>query len=202
MDENMQLVAKDEKAMAEFVSAVAQNKALGEELRQCVTQFANLLVAMQAQMNAMQRDLQSKVTISTAQAKAIQDAVKGRSEVICSAKGLSYERSGKALRAAIYRDFCKEFAVASRHDLPANKFRSAVEFVEEWSSLSLVRRLREKEKESDAEKGNAGRCRCSRTMRFVQWYSRRGLGRTDRVQAARHDPDGYQIPDPDGYPLA
>lgn len=159
MDENMQLVAKDEKAMAEFVSAVAQNKALGEELRQCVTQFANLLVAMQAQMNAMQRDLQSKVTISTAQAKAIQDAVKGRSEAICSAKGLSYKRSGKALRAAIYRDFCKEFAVASRHDLPANKFRSAVEFVEEWSSLSLVRRLREKEKESDAEKGNAGRCR-------------------------------------------
>mgnify|MGYP004493587853 CR=1 FL=1 len=148
-----------EKAMAEFVSAVAQNKALGEELRQCVTQFANLLVAMQAQMNAMQRDLQSKVTISTAQAKAIQDAVKGRSTAICSAKGLSYERSGKALRAAIYRDFCKEFAVASRHDLPANKFRSAVEFVEEWSSLSLVRRLREKEKESDAEKGNAGRCR-------------------------------------------
>lgn len=115
MDENMQLVAKDEKAIAEFVSAVAQNKALGEELRQCVTQFANLLVAMQAQMNAMQRDLQSKVTISTAQAKAIQDAVKGRSEAICSAKGLSYERSGKALRAAIYRDFCKEFAVASRH---------------------------------------------------------------------------------------
>lgn len=100
MDENMQLVAKDEKAMAEFVSAVAQNKALGEELRQCVTQFANLLVAMQAQMNAMQRDLQSKVTISTAQAKAIQDAVKGRSEAICDAKGLSYERSGKALRAA------------------------------------------------------------------------------------------------------
>lgn len=88
MDENMQLVAKDEKAMAEFVSAVAQNKALGEELRQCVTQFANLLVAMQAQMNAMQRDLQSKVTISTAQAKAIQDAVKGRSEAICSAKGI------------------------------------------------------------------------------------------------------------------
>ena len=155
----VQLVAKDEKAMAEFVSAVAQNKALGEELRQCVTQFANLLVAMQAQMNAMQRDLQSKVTISTAQAKAIQDAVKGHSEAICSAKGLSYERSGKALRAAIYRDFCKEFAVASRHDLPANKFRSAVEFVEEWSSLSLVRRLREKEKESDAENGNAGRCR-------------------------------------------
>ena len=37
-------------------------------------------------------------------------------------------------------------------------------------------------------------------MRFVQWYSRRGLGRTDRVQAARHDPDGYQIPDPDGWP--
>ena len=53
MDENMQLVAKDEKAIAEFVSAVAQNKALGEELRQCVTQFANLLVAMQAQMNGM-----------------------------------------------------------------------------------------------------------------------------------------------------
>lgn len=99
------------------------------------------------------------MTISTAQAKAIQDAVKGHSEAICSAKGLSYERSGKALRAAIYRDFCKEFAVASRHDLPANKFRSAVEFVEEWSSLSLVRRLREKEKESDAENGNAGRCR-------------------------------------------
>lgn len=69
-------------------------------------------------MNAMQRDLQSKVTISTAQAKAIQDAVKGRSEAICDAKGLSYERSGKALRAAIYRDFCKEFAVASRHRSP------------------------------------------------------------------------------------
>lgn len=99
MDENMQLVAKDEKAMAEFVSAVAQNKALGEELRQCVTQFANLLVAMQAQMNAMQRDLQSKVTISTAQAKAIQDAVKGRSEAICSVKGFILRAKRKSAQS-------------------------------------------------------------------------------------------------------
>lgn len=140
MNENHQLIPQDES----LVTFLADARSSNAELQQCVTQLAQLIVAFKAQMDAVQRDLQTKVTVSAAQAKAIQEAVRGRAIGLCNAKGLSYARCGRTLREAIWREFCAEFAVSSRYDLPAHRFQSAISFIEDWNSLSVIRKLRDK----------------------------------------------------------
>lgn len=140
MLENNQLARTD----SELAAVLADARSSNADLRQCVSQLASLLVAFKAQMDAVQRDLQSKVTISAAQARAVQEAVRARAVDLCRAKGLPYAQCGRALREAIWREFCAEFAVSSRYDLPAHRFQSAISFIEDWNSLSVVRRLRDK----------------------------------------------------------
>ncbi len=144
MNDNTQLAPIDEQTALDLALVVKNGAASTAELRQCVTEFARLIVAFKGQMDAIQRDLQSKVTVSAAQARAIQEAVKGRAAAVCEAKGLSYTVCGKALREAIWRDFYAEYAIGSRYDLPAYRFKSALQFVADWNSITVVRRLRDK----------------------------------------------------------
>lgn len=127
------------------LAEIARDQRVTEgELRQCVGQFAQLLVAFKAEINELRQDIKGKVTISSAQARAIQEAVKARSREICEAKGFPYEQCGRALREALWREFHGEFTIGSRYDLPAFKFQSAIDFVQNWNSLSAVRRIRDK----------------------------------------------------------
>ena len=144
MNENNQLAKIDEGAVLDLARIVETGAVSAAELRSCVTEFARLIVAFKGQMDAMQRDIQSKVTISAAQARALQEAVRGRALALCEAKGLSYTSCGKALREAIWREFYAEFAIGSRYDLPAYRFKSALQFINDWNSLAVVRRLRDK----------------------------------------------------------
>lgn len=129
---------------AQLEEIAKAQQATGARLDQCVSEFARLLVAMKVQMDSLQKDLQSKVTVTSAQARALQEAVKGRSVALCEAKGLSYADCGKPVREAIWRDLYKEFSIGSRYDLQAYKFQSAVEFLNGWNSFSTMRRIRDK----------------------------------------------------------
>lgn len=130
--------------IAQLAAAVKDQQVTGARLEQCVSEFARLLVAMKAQMDQLQKDLQSKVTISSSQARAIQEAVKDRATELCESKGLSYAACGKAVREAIWRELYREFSIGSRYDLQANRFQSSIDFVAGWNSFSIIRKIREK----------------------------------------------------------
>ena len=127
--------------LAEIAKAQQQT---GVKLDQCVSEFARLLVAMKMQMDSIQKDLQSKVTVSSAQARALQEAVRARSIHMCEQKGFDYAACGRAVREAVWRDLYREYSIGSRYDLQAFKFQSALDFINEWNSFSTMRRIREK----------------------------------------------------------
>jgi ORF6C domain. len=130
---------------ASELAEIAQlQRATEGDLRQCVGQFAQLLVAFKGEVDGLKKDLRNKVTVTAAQARAIQEAVKTRASGICEAKTLSYAECGKALRDAIWREMYAEFTIGSRYDLPAFQFQAAIDFVKSWNSLSLLRKLRDK----------------------------------------------------------
>lgn len=128
----------------ELAEITKQQQLTGGELRQLVGQFAQLLVALDGEIKELQKDLKGKVTVSSAEVRAMQEAVKARISGLCEAKSLEYTVYGKALREALWRELYAEFTIGNRYDLPSYKFRLAIDFIQSWNSLSLIRKLRDK----------------------------------------------------------
>ena len=117
-----------------------------EQLSIAVDQLAKLLLVMQSHLRAMENTLKARVTISGAQAQALSEAVKGRARRLCEDNGFPYAKAGRTIREAIWRDLRAEYTVSDYHDLPEAFYRVAIDFVNEWSSYAIIRRLRARQK--------------------------------------------------------
>ena len=107
-------------------------------------QMAQLLLQLAQKVKAMDEILRMHVTITAAQARALERLAWRRVMEICDGAGVDYARGGRTLRDALWRDMRREFVIASHHDLPAHKYDSAVEFVGEWMSFLALRRAKDR----------------------------------------------------------
>ena len=102
------------------------------------------MAAMEQRIKKLEKLTEQRVTISSKQAKALQKRVQARSMALCEKHGFSYSDGGETFRRAIWRGLKAQYAVDDVHDLPAAYFDLAAQYIDGWSSYSIVRKLRER----------------------------------------------------------
>ncbi len=123
-------------AMLQQQNAVAMQTMLAD--------FARMLAALDEQNRRLQRIIESRVTITTAQARMLTRAIGERAAALCTENHLPYTACGRRLREAISRELKAGFTVTAVGDIPAVSLVAAMDFVRAWSSYKLMRELRRK----------------------------------------------------------
>lgn len=122
-----------------------QNQQNGSEMARLVSQMAQIAAGLDRRLRMLEEQLSQKVTISHDQAKRINAAMKDRSLAICEKYSLDARACAGAIKAAIQKDFKKQYSIADAHDLPACYYELALSMIREWSSFALVRKIRDKQ---------------------------------------------------------
>ena len=124
---------------------ILQNQQNGSEMARLVSQMAQIAAGLDRRLRMLEEQLSQKVTISHDQAKRINAAMKERSFAICEKYGLDARACAGTIKAAIQKDFKKQYSIADAHDLPACYYELALSMIREWSSFALVRKIRDKQ---------------------------------------------------------
>lgn len=122
-----------------------QNQQNGSEMARLVSQMAQIAAGLDRRLRMLEEQLSQKVTISHDQAKRINAAMKDRSLTICEKYSLDARACAGTIKAAIQKDFKKQYSIADAHDLPACYYELALSMIREWSSFALVRKIRDKQ---------------------------------------------------------
>ena len=122
-----------------------QNQQNGSEMARLVSQMAQIAAGLDRRLRMLEEQLSQKVTISHDQAKRINAAMKERSLAICEKYSLDARACAGTIKAAIQKDFKKQYSIADAHDLPACYYELAMTMIREWSSFALVRKIRDKQ---------------------------------------------------------
>lgn len=129
---------------APFSHEVAVLQQTAEQMASMIGKLAETVILLEGRTRAMEELMQQRVTITSGQAQQIVVAVRNRAMQICDKNALPYDVVGRNFRAAIWSAVKAEYAVASRHDLPAQYYRNALAFIEGWTSFALICRMRER----------------------------------------------------------
>ena len=122
-----------------------QNQQNGSEMARLVSQMAQIAAGLDRRLRMLEEQLSQKVTISHDQARRINAAMKDRSLAICEKYSLDARACAGTIKAAIQKDFKKQYSIADAHDLPACYYELALSTIREWSSFALVRKIRDKQ---------------------------------------------------------
>lgn len=122
-----------------------QNQQNGSEMARLVSQMAQIAAGLDRRLRMLEEQLSQKVTISHDQAKRINAAMKERSLAICEKYSLDARACAGTIKAAIQKDFKRQYSIVDAHDLPACYYELALSMIREWSSFALVRKIRDKQ---------------------------------------------------------
>ena len=135
-------MTKNDNALAPLEDLTRQQAAQLQQMGLFIQQFGGYMAAMEQRLKKLEKLTEQKVTINSKQAKALQKRVQARSAALCEKYGFSYADDGETFRRAIWRDLKGQYAIDDIHDLPAVYFDIAAQFVDNWTSYSVVRKLR------------------------------------------------------------
>jgi hypothetical protein len=121
-----------------------EKQAQATQLAALCGQMELLVGIMSARLKALETVMKSRVTITYAQSRCLMRAATRQADAICGRYGLPVQQGGKALRAALWRDFNREYGIYNRADLPAAYYEQATAFIGEWTSYAAIRRIRER----------------------------------------------------------
>ena len=116
------------------------------EMQRMLHQMAQIVVSFDQRIKTLEALLAQRVTVSSVQAKGLNQAIQEQARALCEKHGFSYQTDGAAFRRAILRDLKAQYGVADLHDIPAAYFDLAMQFVQRWSSFALVKKLRDKKR--------------------------------------------------------
>ena len=128
-------------AMTELAKTQRAHEAI---LERRLTEFSKLLIVLDENNRSLKKLIESRLTVTGAQAKVLQTATVTRAHEVCKQNRLEYAACGGKIRNAIRKAVKDEYTVSEFCDLPAVSFDSAMELIQEWMSFDLIRRLREK----------------------------------------------------------
>lgn len=112
-------------------------------LEKANTQYAQLILAFDGRIKALDTLLQTKLTVQAVQARAIANAVREKAQAMCQEAGADYKTAGHFARNAVWKDFKAYFCVVSHYDLPQAKYAAAMDYIACWASFAIKRRLRQ-----------------------------------------------------------
>lgn len=124
------------------LAALQQQNAMA--MKTLLTDFARMLAALDEQNRRMQKIIDSRVTVTTAQARMLTRIIAERAADICQTHELDYPTCGRRLRDAINRELKAGYTVSAVGDIPAISLLTATDFVRTWNSYKMVRELRRK----------------------------------------------------------
>jgi len=111
-------------------------------LQRQLLEFGKLLLAMDDQNRRLQKLVETRVTITVAQARALTREIADHARQLCRDNKLDYRACGRRYRTAIRRDVLRAYAIAAIGDLPAAAQSDAWDMVADWDSYKLARELR------------------------------------------------------------
>lgn len=140
---------QEEKALATIAPERLDGLAKAQEaqvsrLTQLCGQMAQLVFTLEARLATLEGSLKTRVTVTYAQSRALATAAQARATALCEAHDLPEALAGKTIRAALWREFCKEYGIRNRADLPALYYEQALAYVDTWNSFATLRRVRER----------------------------------------------------------
>lgn len=109
-----------------------------------LNEFGKLLLALDEQNRKLQKLIDQRLTITSAQAKVLRAALIDRAKAICELHHLNYSACGGKIRTEIRKQLHADFRIADLTDLPAVHFESALECINEYSSFGLIQQLKRK----------------------------------------------------------
>jgi len=113
-----------------------------DAMRRQLIEFGKMLITLDEQNRRLQKIIESRLTVTAAQARALRRMITDRAMLLCAENGLEYAECGRRFRDAITNDAKRSYMVAAIGDIPAVMLDSARAFVNEWSSYKLARELR------------------------------------------------------------
>lgn len=115
-----------------------------------IGQLGQLVAAMQARLDALERESGRKVTISHAQALSLGRRISLRAMELCEKYRLDGKADCAAFRAAIKKAMLTQYAIRDLHDLPLSSLDAAGRAIDNFTSIGLVRERREKHGQEEA----------------------------------------------------
>lgn len=129
-------------ALAPLESLTRQQESNLQQMGLFLQQFGGYMAMMEQRIKKLEKLTEQRVTINSKQAKALQKRVQARSVTLCEKYGFLYADDGETFRRAIWRDLKGQYAIDDIHDLPAVYFDIAAQYIDGWTSYSVVRKLR------------------------------------------------------------
>lgn len=129
----------DREALVKIVTA--QQEQNGVMQRQ-LTEMGKMMLVFDQKNRELGRLIESRLTITGAQARGLQAAIVSRARALCERNRVSYADKGDKVRAAIRGAVKAEFDVYDLCDIPAARYEAARELIVDWSSFELFKRLR------------------------------------------------------------
>ena len=127
---------------------VQQQKQL-QLLGQYVGQMANMLMALQKEVEAMKKDNALQITVNHQQAKQLAAAIRERAVQICEKYALDPKIHGSAIRTAVKKSVLVTIGVPDLHDVPLRDYGAVMVMICNWSNYSLI----VKRRQMDADHG-------------------------------------------------
>ena len=116
------------------------------EMQLILVQMARLIRETRQQMEAMQAQ-QRQVTVSHAEVKRIQAAIRAAADGFCDRHGFAEAADLRAVRSDIKKTVLGRWQVKDLHDVPQIALGSVFKLIENYGNIRLVFRLREKHRE-------------------------------------------------------
>lgn len=115
-----------------------------------IGQLGQLVAAMQARLDALEKENARRVTLSHNQVKALNKRIGIRADDLCAKYQLGDAADVRAFRAAIRKMLLTQYAIRDLHDLPLSSLDAAGRAIDNFSSIALVRERREKHGQEEA----------------------------------------------------
>ena len=142
LDKNIVVMSKQEHEQSHGLSgsdpAIAMQFA---RLEKSLTAAAQVFLSLGERIQTLETIIHNQITISGAEGKTVREAVRSRAREFCEVAHVSYREAGRMVRKAIWHDFLNEFSISSYHDLPKRSFHSCLEFIKDWRSYSMAKKL-------------------------------------------------------------
>lgn len=117
-----------------------------QALGRYVGQLVGLLMALQKEVEEMQKDNARKVTINHQQAKQLAAAIRERAVQICEKYDLDPKIHAGAFRSAIKKTVLQNNGVQDLHDIQLGWYAATVATITNWSNFSMVMKRRQMDK--------------------------------------------------------
>lgn len=129
-------------SMEQISSLAAANQATAEQLAGLVKTLGLYIVQMDARTRKLEETLLQRVSITSAQARAFNAAIRERELALCIKYRVPHDLCGSAIRAAMKKELLQPYHITNVHDLPAAVYEDVLRAASLWDSFSLIRQLR------------------------------------------------------------